>query len=656
MPGGSLQEERRWGLALLAIVGIAFVIRLWNLGTFSLWLDEVVTLRFAALPFDRLLGACAGDAENVPLYAVVAFLGTRAGLTEPWIRLPFIIFGTAGIAVLMLWVRERLGTTAAVAAGAFAALSPFHVRYSQEMRAYSILLLLIPLCLLVTERLTRTPGWRPATLLAVLVAVGGYTHLTFWTVIPVLLAVSMSSDRGINSVQRSVRMTIAAITVGALAFVPWIVVIWRTLGTRLERGGTDWSLAEIGVRWHALTGAAREGLAPTPSSAILALVFLIGLVVLVRDRRHRWVMVAGLGAWLAWEAVLTAVGHWSDARYGLTLWFLIPLSLGAAFGWVTERFRRPWVRIVMFGAMVVLVFPGTWRYWHEGRPHWDVLADIVRTTVRAGEPVVATNEWSRVCLSWYLPDRLFLQPADVFDLGGPSVLIVSGGLAPSEQVDSPRYNARTIIARVRQTGRMGRLAQLPLQGEGPPTWWLPYTSAVPPSIAAIPQPAPERWLGLASTPAPAPGPVSAAHLDFGEALPATAAGFGPPKRRRDGTGFAWVIGHEATLQLPPFSGSLLDVDVTLRPFHGVADHQWVRLLIGGRTALEHHMAPGTQTISVAGFPVPESSVGPTLIFQFSAAARPSDVMQESSDSRTLAAAIETIEVTTREERSPHPIR
>ncbi len=645
MPGGPLQEERRWGLALFVIVGIAFVIRLWNLGTFSLWLDEVVTLRFAALPFDRLLGACAGDAENVPLYAVVAFLGTRAGLAEPWIRLPFIIFGTAGIAVLMLWVRERLGTTAAVAAGAFAALSPFHVRYSQEMRAYSILLLLIPLCLLVTERLTRTPGWRPATLLAVLVAVGGYTHLTFWTVIPVLLAVSMSSDRGINPFQRSVRMTTAAIVVGALAFVPWVVVIWRTLGTRLERGGTDWSLAEIGVRWHAVTVAAREGLSLTPLSAVLALVFLIGLVVLLKDRRQRWVVMACLGSLLAWEWVLAAVGHWSDARYGLVLWFLIPLSLGAAFGWVTERFRRPWVRIVMYGAMVVLVIPGTWRYWHEGRPHWDVLADIVRTTARTGESIVAANEWSRVCLSWYLPNRHLMHPAAVPDLGEQSVLVVSGGLMPSERVEAQRFNARTTIARIRQTGRIERLAQRPVQGEGPPTWWLPYTSLVPPSVAAIPQPAPERWLRLAFVPVSVP--VSVMSLDFGEALPLTGAGFGPPRHRRDGTGFAWVIGNEAALQLPPFSGSSLDVGVTLRPFHGVADHQWMRLLVGGRTALEQRVAPGTQTISVAGFPVPQDLEGPVLVFQFSASARPSDLVRESSDRRNLAAAIERIEVTAR---------
>ncbi|MCD4750634.1 MAG: glycosyltransferase family 39 protein [Thermoanaerobaculales bacterium] len=639
------QDDCRWGSALAAIVGITFLIRLWNLGTFSLWLDEVITLRFAALPFDRLLAACAGDAENVPLYAVVAFLASRAGLAEPWIRMPYIVFGTAGVAVLMFWVRERLGTTAALTAGAFAALSPFHVRFSQEMRAYSILLLLIPLCLLVTERLARAPGWRPATLLTVLVVIGGYTHLTFWIVIPVLLAVSTSRDRGTNLVPRPVRLAGLAVSVGGLAFVPWIVAIWQTLGTRLERGGTDWSLAEIGVRWHALTGAAREGLAPTLSSAVLALVFLIGLVVLVRNRRHRWVMVAGLGAWLVWEAVLAAVGHWSDARYGLTLWFLMPLSLGAAIGWVTERFRRSWVRIVMYGAMVMLVFPGTWRYWHEGRPHWDILADTVRATARTAEPIIAANEWSRVCLSWYLSDRRLMRPVDIPGLGGSSFLVVSGGLLPSERVDSPRFNARTTIARIRQTGWMERLAQRPIQGEGPPSWWLPYTSLVPPSVAEIPRPAPERWLRLAF--APSFGPVSVVSLDFGETLSLTAQGFGPPQRRRDGSGFAWVIGNEAAVQLPTFSGAGLDVELTLRPFHGVADRQWVRMLIGGRTALEQRVAPGTQTISVAGFPTSQESEGPALILQFSASARPSDLVPGSSDSRNLAAAIEVIEVTAR---------
>ena len=132
-------HSRRWRPTLWAVVATAFFVRLWNLGTFSPWLDEFVTLRFARLPFSRLLRACAGDAENVPLYAIVTHLGTRTGLADPWIRMPFILFGTAGIAALMLWVRKRLGPTAALAAGVMAALAPFHVRYSQEMRAYPLL-------------------------------------------------------------------------------------------------------------------------------------------------------------------------------------------------------------------------------------------------------------------------------------------------------------------------------------------------------------------------------------------------------------------------------------------------------------------------------------------------------------------------------------
>jgi len=241
-----------------------------------------------------------------------------------------------------------------------------------------------------------------------------------------------------------------------------------------------------------------------------------------------------------------------------------------------------------------------------------------------------------------------MLPIDVPDLGGSSVLVVSGGLAPSEKMEAYRFNARTTIARIRQTGRLERLVQLPVQGDDSPNWWLPYTSLAPPSVAAIPQPAPERWLRLASVPAPVS--VSVVSLDFGEALPLTTAGFAPPRHRRAGTGFAWVIGNEAALHLPPFSGSSLDVDVTLRPYHGVADHQWVRLLIDNRPVLEQHLVPGTQTISVAGSPVSQDLEGPVLVFQFSASARPSDVMPESSDRRNLAAAIERIEVTAREDR------
>jgi len=65
---------------------VAALVRICNLGTFSLDLDEVLTMTRAVLPFPEMIAACAADADNVPLYLVITRCSLRLGLLEPWLR------------------------------------------------------------------------------------------------------------------------------------------------------------------------------------------------------------------------------------------------------------------------------------------------------------------------------------------------------------------------------------------------------------------------------------------------------------------------------------------------------------------------------------------------------------------------------------------
>jgi hypothetical protein len=76
---------------------MAALVRLCSLGTFSLDLDEVLTMTRAVLPFPEMIAACAQDPDNVPLYLVLTSLSLAAGLAEPWFRLPPIAAGLASI-------------------------------------------------------------------------------------------------------------------------------------------------------------------------------------------------------------------------------------------------------------------------------------------------------------------------------------------------------------------------------------------------------------------------------------------------------------------------------------------------------------------------------------------------------------------------------
>ena len=175
---GAADRNRLLGVAVLIGVVAAFL-RVCNLGTFSLWLDEVFTMRVASKPLLDTLAACAADAENVPFYAVVTNLGLRAGLDDPWIRLIPITAALVSIAFLAVWTDRHFGRSVALLTAAFCALSSFHVRYSQELRAYPYLLLICSVTLLVADRLSARPDRRSVLALAATVAVGCYTNQTY---------------------------------------------------------------------------------------------------------------------------------------------------------------------------------------------------------------------------------------------------------------------------------------------------------------------------------------------------------------------------------------------------------------------------------------------------------------------------------------------
>ncbi len=126
-------------IAPLAIVGLAAVLRFWDLDRTSLWLDEVWTWQQVHLPFWAMISAMTEDfhppLNNLITWSLVQFFGD----SETVLRLPAAVFGTGAV-----WMLYRLGKTlwnteTGLLAAFFLAISPFHVWYSTEARMYALL-------------------------------------------------------------------------------------------------------------------------------------------------------------------------------------------------------------------------------------------------------------------------------------------------------------------------------------------------------------------------------------------------------------------------------------------------------------------------------------------------------------------------------------
>jgi hypothetical protein len=165
-------------VAALTVLGAG--LRLYRLGHQSLWNDEIVTYISAAGTPWRVVTQRVENSNIPPLYYLVAnaslSLGTPSGI-ETALRLPSVLVGALTIPLLFLVVRPWLGTRVALAAAACAAISPFHVWYSQEARPYALLLALALIAMACMQRAIRHPSsWRWKAATATALAATFYCH------------------------------------------------------------------------------------------------------------------------------------------------------------------------------------------------------------------------------------------------------------------------------------------------------------------------------------------------------------------------------------------------------------------------------------------------------------------------------------------------
>jgi mannosyltransferase len=145
-----------WLVLLLTFA--AGLLRIFRLGSNSLWVDEFATLQTVTLPLSQIARSAAEVAFCPPLYFwLVHGLVSLAGVSEVSLRLVSAIAGTLTIPVAWVLVRELTGNryTAAVCASLLA-VSPLHIWYSQEARAYALLVCLGSTALLFLLRAMRT--------------------------------------------------------------------------------------------------------------------------------------------------------------------------------------------------------------------------------------------------------------------------------------------------------------------------------------------------------------------------------------------------------------------------------------------------------------------------------------------------------------------
>ena len=352
------------GFVLLLITSVG--LRVYQLNTYSLWLDEATQYQIATLSVKQMLCSLPYDWLVLPvlitkLQILINFDG------DAWqLRLPSVLFGTGTIFIIFLLAREMFSTRVAWLTAFLAAIWPRLIEYSQEMRPYALFVLLASTSGFALLRALRTNQTRYWILFASAATFELYVHhLAFLNVssfflfalVSICFGSTQSPSQGVPAsgttprrltLVSKVTTAFLAIGIGFLSVLPFYLI---PLNEEKHRG-------VLTLNWPAIKQifASHLGLGSGLALIIPVAFALVGLALACRSYKRTAVFAL---LWLS-VAFLFATHHFGGERLVASpryLLFLIPVVLAfvaAGATAVSERFAlMPRLKRTAFADRVV---------------------------------------------------------------------------------------------------------------------------------------------------------------------------------------------------------------------------------------------------------------------------------------------------------------
>ena len=204
----------------ILILWAGFMLRTWNLGAASLWIDEVVTADRVHSSLADSLGSIIGAGNQVPFYYLL--MRSFPTCNEFLLRLPSAFAGTLSIALIMLIAAHLYhDQTVTLLAGALLAFSPVHIWLSRMARAYALLIALSLLVSYLFIDMLETNRPRPKWIAFVLGSAAAYLTHYFGLILLFTQLVFLLVCRRANA--RFKRRWIVAQCIAVAPFLLWFL-------------------------------------------------------------------------------------------------------------------------------------------------------------------------------------------------------------------------------------------------------------------------------------------------------------------------------------------------------------------------------------------------------------------------------------------------
>jgi hypothetical protein len=308
-------------LLLFLILLLGLVIRCYNLTSIDIWFDEAAILFQTEMTFAEIWSFSASE-NFPPLYQWLLKLWSYLGSSIERLRLLSVIIGSLTPLIFFLIGRELFNRKYALLYGLLSVLSVPLIYYSQNIRMYSLFILLCSLSYLGFIKALKTNEWKYWILVAVSNLLGYYTFLFMVFVIAGEFLVLLSRYR--FRFNEYARFLYPHIIVLMLMFC-WIIPFYERYTTVIKQVQTHVTIGQI-VKVFFYLGTGTHFLGKYLLAAILNLPFALGLFIGIRELKHNKKLTALTIIFcftLISCCIISTLGP--NIFYGRYLLFLLPI-------------------------------------------------------------------------------------------------------------------------------------------------------------------------------------------------------------------------------------------------------------------------------------------------------------------------------------------
>ncbi|MEM3590437.1 MAG: glycosyltransferase family 39 protein, partial [Candidatus Bathyarchaeia archaeon] len=401
---------------------LGLTLRLAFLDHRSLYLDEAWSLAAASTGLPDLLYVVAHYDMHPPLYYMVLSGFLALGESELAIRLPSAIFGALTIP-LAYWLERRfLGERGGLLAAFLLAISPMHVRYSQEARMYALLAFLGILSLALLLRAIERGGFKYWALYGFSAAFSLYTHY----IAPFFLLAEGALVLWISLRERRFMIFKGFLLSGIAAvasFVPWAYIGLMSQYQRrwLVEMPLWLGLARLSIHYAYFFPVTRVGdfIAQIPNSLVFGIyvssLSMCGLLALYGFIKARGDWLKVILCWLFIPPIATFFVLYliSQVRPYRSVYYLfgLPIFLGLVASGLLElgSKRRALASILLVFLTASYGFANVINYQTEAED-WRAAAAFVEANAIPGDAIAFDRPWTDGPFNYYakgaVPHRL----------------------------------------------------------------------------------------------------------------------------------------------------------------------------------------------------------------------------------------------------------